>query len=170
MVSTRPFISKSSSPCTNPLVTVPTASLLKSPGLFSVFWPILIMLYFEWSPRVLLSLYQSFGNCTESTNYNWFRHHFHVPQLFFFQFPGKVQVPLFLFCFFQFYCGPQSPQFGKFFSFFVDYFSVWSSGRNWVIRIAIIIIIDNNNNNNNVMHFYMRWVRSTASYLSIYHR
>ena len=27
-----------------------TASLLKSPGLFSVFWPILIMLYFGWSP------------------------------------------------------------------------------------------------------------------------
>ena len=31
-----------------------TSSLLKSPGLFSVFWPISIMLYFGWSPLVLL--------------------------------------------------------------------------------------------------------------------
>ena len=30
------------------------ASLLKSPGLFSVFWPISIMLWFGWSPLVLL--------------------------------------------------------------------------------------------------------------------
>ena len=136
MVSTRPVIFKSSSPCTNPLVTVPrapitigstvtfmfhnfftflarsrylsffshsfkftlwsagtakstiwhvlfiiiiiiiitiiysfrvfhisvswwsftgvwvTASLLKSPGLFSVFWPFSIMLFFGWSPLV----------------------------------------------------------------------------------------------------------------------
>ena len=29
-----------------------TASLLKSPGLFSVFWPFLIMLSFGWSPLV----------------------------------------------------------------------------------------------------------------------
>ena len=29
-----------------------TASLLKSPGLFSVFWPFSIMLSFEWSPLV----------------------------------------------------------------------------------------------------------------------
>ena len=29
------------------------ASFLKSPGLFSVFGPILVMLYFEWSHRVL---------------------------------------------------------------------------------------------------------------------
>ena len=31
-----------------------TATLLKFPGLFSVFWLILIMLYFGWSPLVLL--------------------------------------------------------------------------------------------------------------------
>ena len=31
-----------------------TASLLKSPGLFSVFWPISIILLFGWSPLVLL--------------------------------------------------------------------------------------------------------------------
>ena len=31
-----------------------TASLLKSPGLFSVFWPILIMLLFGWSLLVFL--------------------------------------------------------------------------------------------------------------------
>ena len=34
-----------------------TKSLLKSPGLFSVFWPISIMLYFGWSPLVLSLLF-----------------------------------------------------------------------------------------------------------------
>ena len=29
--------------------------------------------------QVLQSLYQSFGNHTDSTNYNWYRRHFHVP-------------------------------------------------------------------------------------------
>ena len=38
---------------------------------------------------------------TKSTNYNWYKRHFHVPQ--FFQFPSKVEVFIFLFTFFQFY-------------------------------------------------------------------
>ena len=40
------------------------------------------------------SLYQSFGDCTKSNNYNWYHYHFHVPQFF--------SIP-FLFTFFQFY-------------------------------------------------------------------
>ena len=57
-----------------------TVSLFKSPGLFSVFWPTLIMLKFGWPPLVLLfpcppSLYQSFGDCTECANYNWYHRH-----------------------------------------------------------------------------------------------
>ena len=43
--------------------------------------------------RVFQSLYQSFGNCTKSTNYNWYNLHFHVPQ--FFQFHSKDKVLLF---------------------------------------------------------------------------
>ena len=39
---------------------------------------------------VLWSLHQSFGDCTKSTNYNWYNCHFHVPQLF--QFPSLVEV------------------------------------------------------------------------------
>ena len=80
-----------------------TASLLKSPGLFSVFWPICSLdghhtsTYFQ----ILQSLYQSFGDCIESTNYYWHNRHFHVPQ--FFQFPSKVEVLILLFAFFQFY-------------------------------------------------------------------
>ena len=50
--------------------------------------------------QVLQSLYQSFGDCTKSTNHNWYNRYFHVPQ--FFQFPSKVQL-LILFIFFQFY-------------------------------------------------------------------
>ena len=30
--------------------------------------------------QVLQSFYQSFGDCTKSTNYNWYKIHFHVPQ------------------------------------------------------------------------------------------
>ena len=62
--------------------------------------------------RFLQFLYQSFGDCTEHTNYNWYYRHFHVP--YFFQFPNRsrylslfslsgmakssVQQVLFFFC------------------------------------------------------------------------
>ena len=46
-------------------------------------------------------LYQSFGDSTKRTDYNWCHHHFHVPQ--FFQFPSKIQVLISLFVFLQFY-------------------------------------------------------------------
>ena len=59
-----------------------TVSHLKSLGLFSVFWPILIMTYFGWSPFVLL---------------------FPSPPVQFFQFPSKIHLLIFLFAFFQFY-------------------------------------------------------------------
>ena len=83
-----------------------TASLLKSPGLFLVFWPFSIMLSFGWSPLVRqlpsppVSLVY-FIYCSKRTNYNWFNCHLHVPQ--FFQFPSKVEVLIFLFTFIQFY-------------------------------------------------------------------
>ena len=32
--------------------------------------------------QVLQSQYQFFGDCTKSTNYNWYNRHFHVPQFF----------------------------------------------------------------------------------------
>ena len=47
------------------------------------------------------SLYQSFGNCTKSTSYNWYNRHLHVPH--FLQFLGKVVVFIPLFTFFQLY-------------------------------------------------------------------
>ena len=39
------------------------------------------------SPLISKSLYKSFGDCN---NYNWYKHYFHVPQVF--QFPCKVEV------------------------------------------------------------------------------
>ena len=63
-----------------------TASLLESPGLLFVFWPILIILKSRWSPLVLsfpsppVSL-SILGDCTERTNYNMYHRHFHVPVL-----------------------------------------------------------------------------------------
>ena len=78
-----------------------TASLLKSPELYSVFW-----LYYGWTPLVLLFPYPPVPvpilcDCTKPTNYNWYHHHFHVPH--FFKFPSKVVVLTFIFVFFQFY-------------------------------------------------------------------
>ena len=46
-------------------------------------------------PLISKSPNQSFGDCTKSTNYNWYHQHF--------QFPSKVLVLIFLFAFFQFY-------------------------------------------------------------------
>ena len=51
--------------------------------------------------QVLLSLNQSFGDCTKSNVYNWYNRHFDVLQ--FFQFSCKVEVFIPLFIFFQFY-------------------------------------------------------------------
>ena len=68
-----------------------TASLLMSPGLFSVFWLTLLMQSFEWSPlnRHLShyfpdfpSLYQCFGDPHKFTNYNWYHWHYYVPYIF----------------------------------------------------------------------------------------
>ena len=74
-----------------------TASLHKSPGFFSVFWPFSIMPSFGWSPPVS----QLPSYCSKRTNYNWYNCHLHFPQ--FFQFPSKVEVLILHFTFFQFY-------------------------------------------------------------------
>ena len=58
--------------------------------------------------QVLKSLYESFDDCTKSTNYNWYKRHFHVPQ--FFQFSSKVQVFIFLSFLFCSQLGQQSRQ------------------------------------------------------------
>ena len=78
-------------------------SLLKSPGLFSVFWPILMMQLLGWSLLVLLFPSPPvpliiLGDSTKSTNYNRYNCRFHVRQ--FFQFPSKAQVLILLFSFF----------------------------------------------------------------------
>ena len=51
-------------------------------------------------PVISKSLYHSFGDCTKSTNYNWYNCYFRVQQ--FFLFPSKVVVLIPLFAFFQF--------------------------------------------------------------------
>ena len=57
------------------------------------------MLSFGWPHsssyfQVLQSLYQSFDDCTKSTNYNWYNRHFHVPQFFQFPIPCKFFIPV----------------------------------------------------------------------------
>ena len=79
-----------------------TASLLKSPGLFLVFWLFSTMLSFGWSPlRQFPSPLVPLSILFKRTNYNWYNCHLHVPQ--FFQFPSKVEELIPLFTFFQFY-------------------------------------------------------------------
>ena len=101
------------------------ASLLKSLGLFLVFWPILIKLLFGWSPLIILFSSPPvpvpfLWRLNWLQQYKWYHRHLHVLQ--FFQFSSKVQVlTLFLFTFFQFYPRQprqQSSQFGKY-SFFL---------------------------------------------------
>ena len=81
-----------------------TASLLKSPGLFSVFWPFSTMLWSGWSSSVLhppipLILH---SYCTKSTNLDWYNHHLHVPYVFLITRQGPDTYFSFHF-FFQFY-------------------------------------------------------------------
>ena len=45
--------------------------------------------------QVLQSLYQSFGNSTKNTNYNWYNRHFHVPQFFFNSLARSMYLSLF---------------------------------------------------------------------------
>ena len=83
-----------------------TASLLKSPGLFSVFWSILIMLLFEWFPHVFL-----FPGPPIPIPILWWLYRAHQLQLvspspscsIVFQFSSKVLVLIYLFAFFQLY-------------------------------------------------------------------
>ena len=83
-----------------------TASLLKSPGLFSVFWPFLIMLLFGWSPlcRQLLNL----PGLLIILSLPCQRHQSQLVlfspscSIVFFQLSCKVKVLISLFTFFQF--------------------------------------------------------------------
>ena len=82
------------------------ASLLKSPGHFSVFWPITIMLSFGRFPFVpLFSSPPVFVPIIwwlcQGPQFEYYNRHLHVPQ--FFQLPSKVQVLIPIFTFFQFH-------------------------------------------------------------------
>ena len=125
-----------------------TASLLKSPGLFSVFWPFSIVLSFGWSPlvRQLPSPPVSLVNLLVTVAKAPITIGIIVTSIFhsFFQFPSKVEV-YFLPCkFFQFYSVvSRNSKVDNFASslFFLggvfDYFKVWSSGRDYVIRLYV---------------------------------
>ena len=80
-----------------------TASLLKFPGLFSVFWPFSIMLLFGWSPlgRQLLNLPGSLFTVPKAP----ITIGIIVTFMFYssFQFSSKVKVFISLFKFYQFY-------------------------------------------------------------------
>ena len=68
---------------------------------------------------------------SKSTNHNWHNRHFNVPQLF--QFSIKVEVLILLFTLLQIYSVVRRNSKVDNFSnslLFVDYYKVWSSGRN----------------------------------------
>ena len=81
-----------------------TANLLKSPGLFPVFWPFSAMLSLVSTRPPTSKSSRPFNkpfNDAKSINHNWYKSHFHVPQ--FFQFSCKVKVLIILFTFLQIY-------------------------------------------------------------------
>ena len=111
MVHTRPFISKSSSPFINLLVIVPRASIIIHINVAFMFHSFFGSLVRSW----YLSFFSlSFNFTLWSTR----RVKSTILQVFFF-------FSFFLFLFFLF--------------FFVDYYKVWSSGRDQVIRLYIKI-------------------------------
>ena len=73
---------------------------------------------FSYFP-VLQTFYQSFGDCTECTNYNWYHRHCHIPH--FLLFPSKVEVLIFHFpsILLWGHLRQQSKQFCKFSCFFL---------------------------------------------------
>ena len=80
--------------------------------------------------------YQFFGDCTKSTNNNWYYSYFNVLKVF--PFPRKVQVRIFHFAFFE--CYPLVWQDSKirnsaFCLFFSDYYYVWSYGKDLFVKI-----------------------------------
>ena len=115
---------------------------MKYSGLFSVFWPILMILLFEWSQLVLLfpsprETLNFFGDSSECPRYNWYHCHFQVLQ--FFQFSSKGQVLIFLFAFFQFYLELRRNSKVHYSAyslsafFLINYRKVWLAGRDQMI-------------------------------------
>ena len=106
------------------------ASILKCPGLFSVFWSISNAVLWMISTRPLISKSSSpFINpkalITIGINVTLMFHSF-------FQFLGKVEIFILLFTFFKFYSVVSRDSKDHNFVnslFFVDYYKVWSSSR-----------------------------------------
>ena len=73
-----------------------------SSGLFSVYWPILVVLWFGWfQPCTNIQLNEPhFQLLGDWSNYYWYHCHLHVPQLF--QLSEKIYVFVQLFTFFHF--------------------------------------------------------------------
>ena len=59
-------------------------SVNKSPQVSRILLSILVDLNnaVVWMVSTLSLISKSFGDCTKSTNYNWYRHHFHIPLFF----------------------------------------------------------------------------------------
>ena len=99
-----------------------------------------------------------FGDCTKSTNHNWYNSHFHS----FFNSLAKLRYLSFFSHFFSFIlwsAGQQSPKFRKFYFliflflfihlfiyfiylFFVEYYKVWSSGGDWGIHLYVKVRLE----------------------------
>ena len=80
----------------------------------------------------------SFCYCAKRTNHNWHNRYFHVPQLF--QFSSNSKFLSFFSLSFRFIlwsAGTAKSTILQIFSFFVDYYEVWSSGRDQVIRLYV---------------------------------
>ena len=111
-----------------------TTSLLKSPGIFSIFWPILIMLLLGWFPLVFLFLSPPFplvklssAPITIGITVTFMFYSFSVLWQGISTYVSVRLLSILL----SGLLGQQSPQFGGLsFFFFFNYHKGWSSGQN----------------------------------------
>ena len=111
------------------------AYLLNFPGFFYLFWPISIVLLFEYFDsssnfQLCQCSFQTFGDRSKCTNYIWYHRHLHVPHhsLFF----SKVQLLVSLFA--SLIVGREGKVNNTASSLFlVNYYQAWSSGWHGVI-------------------------------------
>ena len=94
--------------------------------------------------QVLQSFYQSYGDCTKSTNYNWYNHHFYYPRFLGFFFNSLARLRYLSLFSLSFNFTLWSPGTAKSIilqvpPFFVDYHTIWSSCRYQVICLYVKI-------------------------------
>ena len=87
--------------------------------------------------KFLSSFYQSFGDCTKSIIYNWYHRQLHVPKFFVYSLARSKTLSFFSLSF-NFTLWASKSAIMQII-FFVDYYKICTSGRDYVIRLYLRI-------------------------------